>query len=398
MARQRSVPAPTRRRGLPALAAMTIGVFLAGSLAACGSNSGQSAAATSSAPAASGAPATTAQVATEVRQYLDPASSQFDYSSFIPSKPVAVKPGTRIAIVVSSLASPQAVQFSNAVKAAAATAKWSASVFDGKYSVNDESALISQAVQQRYNGIVLAGISPSTVPSPIAAAQAAGIPVVNMFGYGDTNNGVTDVGTDPIREGQEVGRWIIADSGGKAKVALFTLPPGGAASVVINAYQDSIAAALAQCGGCQVIRDILDVTDATAPGTPRYVSFLDAHPKGSIGYVASGFETGMINYAKTDQQLGRTDIKTVGGVASSDAGVAAIAARSGPIVAPSVPLTFISLCIIDVLARRLAGQAVHGVGIPAPLVDATNAAQFPDGVFTPAANYTAAFQKVWTGA
>jgi ABC-type sugar transport system substrate-binding protein len=393
MARQRSAPASTRR---PAIAAMTVGVILAVSLAACGSTASSPAATTGSSAPAAGGSASTAQAATEVKQYVDPASSQFDYSSFVPSKPVAVKPGTRIAIIVSSLASPQAVQFSNAVKAAAADAKWTATVFDGKYSVNDESALISQAVQQGYDGIVLAGISPSTVPSPVAAAKAAGIPVVNMFGYGDANNGVTDVGTDPIREGQEVGRWIIADSGGKAKVALFTLPPGGAASVVINAYQEAMASTLAQCGGCQVIKQTLDVTDAIAPGTPRYVSFLDSHPKGSVGYVASGFETGMINYAKADQQLGRTEIKTVGGVASSDAGVAAIAAKSGPVVAPSVPLTFISLCIIDVLARRIAGQTVHGVVIPAPLVDAANAAQFADGVFTPATNYTAAFQKVWT--
>ena len=390
MARQSSVPASARRS---ALAAVTAGVFLAGSLAACSSSDN---AGTTSAPTTTtSGSVSSGQLVTQVKQYVDPTSSEFDYSSVIPTTPVAVKPGTRIAIVVSSLASPQAVQFSNAVKAAATTAKWTADVFDGQYSVNVESALISQAVQQKYNGIVLAGISPSTVPSPIAAAQAAGIPVVNMFGYGDTNNGVTDVGTDPLQEGQE-GKWIVADSGGKAKVAVFTLPPGGAASVVINAFQNAVAGAVSQCSGCQVIKETFDITDAVTPGTPRYVSFVNSHPRGSVGYVASGFETGMINYAKTDQQLGRTEIKTVGGVASSDAGVAAIVAKSGPVVAPSVPLNFITLCIIDVLARRLAGQTVHSIGVPAPLITASNASQFPSGVFNPATDYAAAFRKVWT--
>jgi ABC-type sugar transport system substrate-binding protein len=385
----------TARAARSALAAATAGLFLAASLAACSSSASHNASSSGDATPTTAGSVSLGQLATETKQYLDPASSSFDYSSFIPTTSVAVKPGTRIAIVVSSLASPQAVQFANAIKAAAADAKWTADVYGGNYSVNDESALISQAVQQKYNGIVLAGISPSTVPSPIAAAQAAGIPIVNMFGYGDTNNGVTDVGTDPVRAGEEVGKWIIVDSAGKAKVAVFTLPPGGAASVVINAYQNSLADALSQCSGCQLIKDTLDVTDATAPGTPRYIAFLNSHPKGSVGYVASGFETGMINYAKADQQLGRTEIKTVGGVASSDAGVAAIIAKTGPVVAPSVPLTFISLCIIDTLARRIAGQTVHSILVPAPLITAANASQFPNGVFTPATDYTRAFQKLW---
>ena len=391
MARQSIVPARARRS---ALAAVTAGVFLAGSLAAC--SPGRNAAATSTPATATGGSAGSGQLVTRVKQYVDPTSSQFDYSSVIPATPVTVKPGTRIAIVVSSLASPQAVQFSDAVKTAATAVRWTADVFDGKYSVNVESALISQAVQQKYAGIVLAGISPSTVPSPIAAARAAGIPVVNMFGYGDTSNGVTDVGTDPVRAGQEVGQWIVVDSGGTAKVAVFTLPPGGAASVVINAFQNAVAGAVSRCGGCQVIKEAFDITDAVAPGTPRYVSFLSSHPRGSVDYVAPGFETGMINYAKADQQLGRTEIKTVGGVASSDAGVAAIAAKSGPVVAPSVPLTFITSCVIDVLARRMAGQTVHSIGVPAPLITAGNASQFPGGVFNPATDYTAAFRKVWT--
>jgi ABC-type sugar transport system substrate-binding protein len=331
----------------------------------------------------------------DVATSLDPNSPAFDYTKFVPTTPVTPKPGAKIAVITSSLASPQAVQFADAVNQAAAELDWSTQAFDGKYNVDTQSGLISQAVQNKVDGIVIAGISPSTVASPIEAAKAAGIPVINMFGYGDTDNGVTDVGTDPELVGAEIGKWIVVDSEGAGDVAVFELPPGGAASVSINAFQDKLAETVKQCSGCSLTTETVPIADATAPGTPRYVAFLKDHPQGDVDYVAAGFDSGMIGYAKTGQQLGRTEIKTVGGLAASEAGVAEIVAKSGPVVVPAVPLGFVALATVDAIARRLAGQTVEHTLLPAPLITADNAESFPKGVFTPSTDFTAAYKALW---
>jgi ribose transport system substrate-binding protein len=374
------------------ITASLLSVLVLASLAACSSRGGASDSAASSSRPSAGS---VADLTAEVKADVDPSSKAFDYASFVPTATVSPKKGATLAIILSSLSSPQAVQFADAVKDAAAKIGWTSQAFDGQYSVNVESGLISQAVQDKVDGIVLAGIAPSTVPSPIAAAAAAKIPVINMFGYGDKDNGVTDIGTDPVAVGDEVGKWITVDSSGKAQVAVFNLPAGGAASVAINAYQDRLASVVSACGGCKVIKDTFQITDATAAGTPRYVAFLKSHPQGQVDYVAAGFDTGMIAYAKSDQQVGRTEIKTVGGFAASEAGVAEIAAKSGPVVAPAVPLGFVALATIDAIARRMNGMTVSNILIPAPLVTSANASSFPKGVFSSGTDYATAFAALW---
>ncbi len=332
---------------------------------------------------------------TNAAALLDPKAANFDYSKFVPTAPAQLKKDARVAIITSSLASAQAVQFAAAAKAAVSAAGWRPTVYDGQYSVTTQSSLISQAVNSKVDGIILMGVAPTTVASPVAAARAANIPVIGFTGYGDENNGVTDIGTDPVLAGKAVGQWLIADSGGKAKVAVFTLPAGGAASVAINAYQNAMSSELATCSGCKVIHATMDVTDATAPGTPRYVAFLNSHPKGSIDYVAPGFDTGMINYAKADTQVGRTEIKTVGGYAVSGDGVAQIVAKAGPVVSVAVPLPFVAYASVDTIARRMAGQSISNIGLPAPLITATNASALPKGVFSGSVDYAQKFQQLW---
>jgi ABC-type sugar transport system substrate-binding protein len=308
--------------------------------------------------------ATVEKFSADVAASLDPSSAQFDYSKYVPTSKVEPKAHAKVAIVVSSLASAQAVQFADAVKDAAGRLGWTTQAFDGKYSVDVQSTLISQAVQNKVDGIVIAGISPTTVSSPIAAAAAAKIPVINMFGYGDEDNVVTDIGSDPEIVGEELGKWIVVDSKGAGQVAVFDLPPGGAASVSINAFQNKLADIVSECSGCEVIKETVPITDATAPGAPRYVAFLKSHPKGALDYVAAGFDTGMTTYAKTDQQLGRTEVKTVGGLAISDAGLAEIESKNGAVAAPAVPLGFVALAVVDALARRIAGHTVAHVLVP----------------------------------
>lgn len=295
--------ATSLRSSIPrAVLCLTLAVFAG----ACGNGSG--------AAAASGEKDTTAvkRFSSEVAAFLDPTSPRFDYAEYLPTTPVTPRSRARIAVITSSLASAQAVQFADAVKDAAGRIGWTAEALDGKYSV-----------------------------------------------------------------------------------AVFELPPGGAASVSINAYQDALAAAVGACGGCSVVKETVPIADATAPGTPRYVVFLKNHRRGTLDYVAAGFDSGMIAYARSDQQFGRAETRTVGGLAASQAGVAEIIKQIGPVVVPSVPLGFVATATIDAIARRNAGQTVDHILLPAPLITAADAAKVPQGVFTPTTDYSAAFAALW---
>jgi ABC-type sugar transport system substrate-binding protein len=211
----------SRRLRIAIIAAATATLVLAG----CGNDKTETKSSAASAGTA-GAEVTAAAAKDIVATLTDPSSDRFDYKSYIPTSSVTPKAGAKIAVIAAALASPVVTQYSNDVIDAAKVAGYNPVAFDGKFQVETQSALVQQAVQQKYDGIVLVGIVPDTIVTPLAAAKAANIPVVSFDGYGDGANGVTDIGIDPAAAGVAIANWIIADSDGKAKVLAATFPPG----------------------------------------------------------------------------------------------------------------------------------------------------------------------------
>jgi ribose transport system substrate-binding protein len=334
-----------------------------------------------------------------IKQLTDPNSSLFDYTSVVPTASVPVKKGAKIAIIGATLASPVVKQYCDTVAAAAQLAGLQSSEFDGKFDVGTEAGLVQQAIQQKYDAIVLVGVVPDTIATPIASAKAAGIPVIQYDGYGDTDNGVTDVGIDPVEAGRAVGQWIIADSNGKAKVLAVTFNSGATGGKKSNTQvaQEALISTVEACGGCSVKTKDMTIADMVAPGTPQYVATLRSSPKGSIDYVASGCDTCMVNLGKANTQLGRTEIKVTGGFAVGAAALEKI--RTGTdnsMVAPVNPGELIGLLCVDTVLRRLAGQQVNTIAVNAPLVVKENVNDFANATFAPPKDYKAVFAKLWT--
>ncbi|MGW9032889.1 sugar ABC transporter substrate-binding protein [Streptomyces sp. NPDC055722] len=383
-----------RRRSVAGVA-----VALAVVLAGCGSDkSGSDTAAVGDAGSASDQITATAAGDT-VAKLTDPESELFDYTSFLPTEKVAPRAGARIAVVTAALSSPVAKQYATAVIDAAKVAGFKAQAFDGKFQVETQSALIEQAVQQKYDGIVLVGVVPDTIVSALAAAKTAGIPVVSYDGYGDADNGVTDIGIDPAAAGVAVANWIIADSGGKAKALAVTFPPGvsGGAKSITQVGQEALVATLKKCAGCTVKTQDIALTDVVAPGSPAYVNTLRKYTKASIDYVAGGCDTCMVVFSRINTQLGRTELKVTGGIAVGGTGLAEIASgENKAMVAPVQPDQLIALLAVDALARRLDGQTVANMTkLPEPLVTANNAGKFPGATFAPATDYVTMFRNLW---
>jgi ribose transport system substrate-binding protein len=350
--------------------------------------------------ATSGDVITVADAKAPVQLLTDPASSLFDYSKYIPTEKVKTTAGSNVAVIAAALSSPVVKQYANTVIAAAKLAGYETEEFDGKFQVETQSSLIQQAVQQKYDGIVLVGIVPDTVVSPLAAAKAAGIPVLSYDGYGDTDNGVTDIGIDPAAAGVAIANWIIADSDGKAKVLAVTFPSGvsGGAKSITQVGQDGLIATLKKCPGCTVETEDIALSDVVAPGSPVYVNTLRKHAKGTLDYVASGCDTCMVVMAQINTQLGRTELKVTGGIAVGPTGLGEIVSGdNNAVVAPVQPDQLIGFLVIDALARRLDGQSVDNMSkLPEPLVSAENASEFPGAAFVPTEDYESYFKSLWT--
>jgi ABC-type sugar transport system substrate-binding protein len=384
-------------RQLPALIASAVATLV---LAGCGNDANGGTPAGKS-TVSSGDAISAADAKATVAKLIDPNSDLFDYKPFIPTEPVTVKAGARIAVVGAGLSSPVVKQYVESVTAAANLAGFTADEFDGKFEVAVQSSLIERAIQQKYDGIVLVGITPDTVVTPLAGAKAANIPVISYDGYGDadSDNGVTDIGIDPAAAGVAVANWIIADSDGKAKVLAVTFPPGvsGGAKSITQAGQEALIATLQKCSGCTVKSEDIALTDVFAPGSPVYVNTLRKYTKGSIDYVAGGCDTCMVVFSQVNTSLGRTELKVTGGIAVGGTGLGEIASGdNNSVVAPVQPDKLIGLLAIDALARRLDGQTVESMStLPEPLLTKDNVSQFEGATFNPAEDYAALFQALW---
>lgn len=330
--------------------------------------------------------------------FSDAGNEVFDYSAYIPTEAVEPRDGARLAIVAGSLAVPAISELADGVADLAGTLGWEADEFDGQFAVTTQSQLIQQAVELGYDGIVLVAVSPASVPAPVAAAKERGIPVISYSGFGDEPaSGVTDVGFDPEIIGQAIGAWVVADSEGLAKVAVFTAPDGPTQSILINATQRAIIEQIERCETCEVLTEEVPISDFSEPGTPFYVAYLGNHPAGSLTHVAGGYDSSMIALSRANVEVGRVEIAAIGGAAGVSAQGLEQITSGAAAVAPLTPNGFIDHLVIDTMIRRINGQEVDNVSIPIPIVTADTAAQFAGDPpsFEPGVDYETAFAELW---
>jgi ribose transport system substrate-binding protein len=172
---------PVHRAGLVAAAA----VIAVGTLAGC-SHIGADAETTSSGSADRSANQKEAQ------QRVDAATEKptFTANSGIDMKSLA---GKNVTILTSTNAVPFVANIAKGAAEAAGVAGWTTTTVDGKGSVTEWSRVVNQAVAQKVDGIITVGASPSQFKPAVAAAKAAGIPLVDVL--------TADQDKDPLIDG-----------------------------------------------------------------------------------------------------------------------------------------------------------------------------------------------------
>ncbi len=181
---------------------------------------------------------------------------------------------------------PICAKIGEGVKAGVAAAGWDLEtlVFKG----SDPGAGVESALQRKPDAIGITGIPSAAIESQLAAAAAAGIPVVTCAPgpeapSAETYSAICSQTTGP--DGENLAKWAIKDSGGDAHMVMVTIPSFPALQTTVDGLNETTAK---YCAGCSTGELDLTLEDlAGGQVSSKLVAYLQTHPE--TNYVVFNF-------------------------------------------------------------------------------------------------------------
>ncbi|MCU1676288.1 MAG: hypothetical protein JWM93_1046 [Frankiales bacterium] len=371
-------------------AALAALVFAAG----CGSDNNNKSAtsADTGAKTATQTAASGGDAAAEVAAYSKTAGVKF------PQPTEAFDPGTgKVAVISCGNAGINCLQGAKDVQIAAKAMGWTPSqIFDGEFNPAKQAGFVQQAVQQKYDGIVMVSMDAQSIKAAVDAAAAAKIPIACVMCVNPAFKGkVVDVSSGGIAEGKAIGAWIAANAkDGKAKIVSYD---DKSFPIVAERRKNMTQELTKLCPGCQVENADFPTSDLAKAGAPTFTGMLASHPTGQLDFVAAPYDPAAIPFAKAAAQQGRSDFKMTGYDASPDYVKLMEKGTGGAAATTAAPFPYASWGAMDQVARIKAGkQAWVSDKLPVALVTKDNASDVAGGFFAPADfDYKAMFSKLW---
>lgn len=395
-----------RGRGAAVVAALA----LAGLVAGCSSSGSSSSSSAESAPAVeSSAPAPSAEASaaptgdanteasgleeaqTESARYQDTAGLVY------PEPPGASDPGTgRVAIISCGQVGIGCQQMSAFAVEAAKAAGWEPSeVFDGLFDPSVQAKFVQQAINEKYDAIILASIDAASISAAIDAANAANIPVACITCENPGFEGkVLDATPGGYDGGRALSAYVTTILNGKGNVVGFD----DKSFPIVGARMQGLKEGLAEfCPDCTYSQLDFPTSDLSQPGPPTWTGFLSANPEGTVDFVAGPYDFMSLPAAKTSAQAGRTT-PLIGGFDAYSEFVKAIETGDPPtaVVTVAAPFEYNAWSAMDLVARAKAGAELwDATKMPSALVTKENAAQFKDGYLSPPFKVADFYKKLW---
>lgn len=278
--------------------------------------------------------------------------------------------------------------------------------FDNQSQVSQWVQGINQAISSKQDVIVLNGApDPRALQPQIAAAKAAGIPVIVMHFHDNGDPlppscqgcvGVTATVTAPFYEaGKAAADWMIKDSGGKADVLIVggsdVVPSPGTIDTMTKEFKD-------HCPGCTTTVTNIPAADWNTKAQGVVQSQLQSHPKVNYVYVLyDAMVAGAIPAVQTLAKTGQVKIASYNG---SPFALDAIHQSNGDLVAMNVgeDTPGIGYATMDQVFRVLLGKPPVPERTPIRIWDKTNVseagnpAKAGQGYGTV---YTSGYLKLW---
>lgn len=376
---------------LVASLALTAGAAGCGSSSDSSSSSGSAKTTSSSANTSSSADSGKQAAAAEVKKFEDTASLKW------PQPSQKFNPGTgKVAVISCGNAGINCLQGSKDVQAAAKAMGWTPSpIFDGQFTPAKQAGFVQQAIQQKYDAIVLVSIDANSIKAAVDAAAAKKIPIACVMCVNPAFKGkVVDVSSGGVAEGQALGDWIAANAKTDATVLAFD---DKSFPIVAVRRQNAIDQLTKYCPTCKVDKADFPTSDLSKAGAPTFTAALASHPSGQLDFVMPPYDPAAIPFAKAAEQQGRTDFKMTGYDASPDYLTLIKAGTGGAAATTAAPFPYSSWGAMDQVARMKAGQQPWSSDrLPSALVTAANADQFGKfGFLTPTFDFKQKFMQLW---
>lgn len=312
-----------------------------------------------------------------------------------PTQAFAPPSGKRVLILLCGSAGQGCVDEANESKRAAETLGWTVDVVDGKLDPTVWNQVVKQSVESGVDGIIAISADPNLMADAMREVQARDVPfvVTNQVPAADDVQGIdTYLAPDPVRGGHDVADWIIADSGGDAKVLLLDLPGYDSAMTRTRTIAEDLER---ECGSCVVHEADISVQTMGTSLAPLVTSQLQQHP--DVDYIWSPDDCCVLFVQQGTLQAGRgssVEIVSMGGFPDQLGGI-----RSGQLAADLATATrYTSWLSVDSLARLMAGQPVEEYWtVPQRLWTTENIDEAPEQMFTSGWNTDFDYEALFTG-
>lgn len=307
---------------------------------------------------------------------------------------LASKPPTGKSIVyLADTLAPTDVMNGQAAVAAAKLLGWHAQTIGYAGDPASLATALQQAVADKPTAVLISGQDAAAFSSALKAADEAGVPVF-VGGVPDTPTGMAAGGLEGVSlgpkflssEGQIGADWIIKNSGGKAHVAVVTLP---AFNTLVAEDKGFTSELKAQCKSCTVTTVNAQLTDIGKDLPQLVVSAVQSNP--SINYLFFPYGDTAVGVAPALKTAGFSP-KIVASIADASTyselkdGTLAMNVATSPQVQGFLE--------VDLVARYLETKKPVSDDVPElQILDSTNDSSATLPVVPP--NYEAQFKSLW---
>ncbi|OZC80444.1 hypothetical protein CH274_14770 [Rhodococcus sp. 06-418-5] len=308
-----------------------------------------------------------------------------------------------IAVVVCSGSVSGCVRQADGVTQAGEALGWTVTRFDGKGDPVGQNQAMTQAINSGVDAIILAATDPVPLGGAIELAASRGIPVgAAGLGIAATDGVLFDVAPDYTLWGDQLGSWIVTDSGGTANF----LPTVDREFPSSPAIADAMVAAVDRCDEC-VVQDTQQfvVTDIGNGLGQRIASALQAEP--SIDYVSGAFDSAAADMVPAMGNTGLSDRVTLVSCVGAPQNLGFI--RDGNIQAADVVQddVFLGYGAVDQMIRVLSGQPLwetpgvtddrlrYSQGAPSRLLTIDNVDEVTDQYWVAENGYVDRYLELW---
>jgi len=295
---------------------------------------------------------------------------------------------------------PICAKIGEGVKAGVAAAGWDLEtlVFKG----SDPGAGVESALQRKPDVIGITGIPSAAIAPQLAAAAAAGIPVVTCAPgpeepSAETYSAICSQTTGP--DGENLARWAIQDSGGKAHMVMVTIPSFPSLQTTVDGLNDTAAQ---YCPGCSTGE--LDVTLEDLAGgqvASKLVAYLQTHPE--TNYVVFNFGDLEIGVPEALKAAGFEDKVKLIGNGGGPQQFQAIIDGGMDVAWVAYPAVYSGWELVDAALRLVDGGTLPAsyqddiAALPSYIVDTPEAAKSlaPSFDYAGPAGYEGQFKELW---